>query len=110
MSNYNTSQKIAIINEIDEESRELWLMLNDSADSYSEDNIVGLFVDILSCDKSGHTRFNMKRCEAYIENVVNDHKKGLAEAMPPKKFDLLAACQTATRRNQLHSFLFDSQD
>lgn len=109
MSDYTVSQKIAIINDIDQESRELWLILNDkgAADLYSQDQIKELFINILSKDKDQYTRFNIQRSESYIEDAIADNDEDRADDKPIRNFDLLSVCYSVTRKNNLHNFLFD---
>lgn len=109
MSNYTVSQKIAIINDIDQESRELWMMLNETgvADLYTQDQIKDLFVNMLSKDKDGHTRFNVQVSDAYIEDAVSQNNEDLGVGTAGSNFDLLSVCHSVTRKQQLHSFLFD---
>ena len=102
---YTTSQKIAIINDIDLESRELWLMLNDNHNYYSKDSIKKLFVDMLNKDASGCTRFDLKTCESYINKVATDT---VLKERSRTSFDTLNLCHTATRKSHMHSFLFDT--
>ena len=108
MSNYTVSQKIAIINDIDQESRELWMMLNETGvpELYTQDQIKDLFINMLSKDKDGHTRFNVQVSDAYIEDAISQNNKELG-VMAIDNFDLLSVCHSVTRKQQLHSFLFD---
>jgi hypothetical protein len=107
MSNYSTSQKIAIIGDIDADSRELWAMLNDHADDYDVEDIKQLYVDILSKDKDGFTRFDLKVAQIYIEAAMQfDSSTAKSEGGKLSNFDALSTCYRTTRKGGLHSFLF----
>lgn len=130
----NTSQKIATINEIDEDSRELWAMLSDNADDYDEADIKQLFINILNKDQNDNTRFNVTDCTEHINKAI-EFKKADKEADKQKqsdfdeleqaledsdsintaketltRFDVLHSCFHATRKSNLHSFLFDAKN
>ena len=132
----NTSQKIATINEIDEDSRELWAMLNDNADNYEEADIKQLFINILSKDSGNNPRFDVAECTDHINKAIEIKKAErkadiqkhsdfdeLEEALEDSdanntantaketlsRFDVLHACFYATRKTHLHRFLFDAK-
>ena len=106
MSNYSVSQKLVIINEISDESRQLWKMLNDNPEQYDADDIKKLFVNILNVDSEMKTRFSLEACQEYIESSINN-STDKNNPNNPTNFDLLTACYIATRQENLHKFLFD---
>ena len=106
---YSTSKKIAIINEIDAESRELWVMLNNNIDDYEVEDVKQLFIDIVSRDEGNYTRFNVDAAKAHIESAVAlDAKQAAAGNGKFSKFDALAACYRVTRKGDMHTFLFNT--
>lgn len=95
---YTTSQKLKIIKEIDHDSREIWLTLQDDANHYGKQEITDLFVDILSRDSSSYNRFDYKASILYIE-------EGLKNVNTDTSIELLVACVNLTSQRKLSHFL-----
>ena len=95
----NTSQKIQIIRAIDEDSRQLWLMLNGYNGGQSREQVTDLFISIVNRSSDGITRFDLTSATAYI----NTH---LAKCSGTAPIDILACLARATKADQLSYFLF----
>lgn len=99
MSTLTVSQKIAIIKEIANDSRDLWLILNESHANVGCEEIKNLFIDIINRDSNCYTRFRLDMSHVYLDD-------GLKDFEVTSSFDMLAACYKLTSVERLSYFLF----
>ena len=99
MTTYTTSQTIKIINDIAEDSKQIWLMLNESAiDILTPKQIKDLIINIMHKDSEGLTRFNMYSINNYLETFEEEYK-----TIRSFYYD----CLTITKAESLSWFLFN---
>lgn len=95
----NTSQTIEIIQDIDADSRKLWLMLSNYNGNPSREQVTDLFISIVNRASNGTTRFDLTSSTDYI----NTH---LAKCEGTSPIDVLACLSRATQADRLSYFLF----
>ena len=101
MAHYTASQKIAIIKEIADDSRDLCLMIRDNASLYCPHDIKSLFIDILNRDAKSYNRFTYESSLYYINTALNEYECDLNSPD-----EMLNACARVTSKDKLSYFLF----
>lgn len=97
MLNYTVSKKIAIIEDINRDSEQLYSMLESRADLYNKKQIKQLFINIIAKDENNVSRFSFDDAKSYFHDLVIDESTNRM---------LLISCVNGTNKAALSHFLF----